>query len=149
MPAIIKISDALAIGLHAMLVVAAEAARPEGGQPPSVKGIAAKLDVSEAHLAKIMQRLTKAGLVKSVRGPKGGFVLATDPATTRILNIYEALEGRVTPSGCLLRRPVCCQPGCLLGGVLQGLDKQFDDYLQNTTIAQLADPQMRLDARQT
>ncbi|MCK4620269.1 MAG: Rrf2 family transcriptional regulator, partial [Desulfobacterales bacterium] len=64
---IIKISEAASMAIHAMVFLASESGRIV----PS-REIATTLRSSEAHLSKVMQRLAKAGLVSSTRGPKGG-----------------------------------------------------------------------------
>ncbi|MCF8044104.1 MAG: Rrf2 family transcriptional regulator, partial [Desulfarculaceae bacterium] len=74
MQQLLKISEAASLALHTMGLLAS---RP-GEQVPT-RELAARLKVSEAHLAKVMQRLGRAGLVRSQRGPKGGFALERNP----------------------------------------------------------------------
>ena len=100
MATMLRISEAASLAIHAMAVVAG---KPE--EVHSTHGVATALGVSEAHLAKVMQRLTRAGLVSSVRGPKGGFVLARPAAEVTLLAIFEAIEGHLEPKGCLLKKP--------------------------------------------
>ncbi len=71
---IVKISDAVALGIHAATLLAVVP-----GKSYTTRAMADGLGVSEAHLAKVMQRLSRAGIVVSRRGPKGGFVLAKAP----------------------------------------------------------------------
>ena len=83
----LKISEGSSMGMHAMGLLALEP-----GKPLSTKVIAQCFHVSEAHLAKIMQRLVKVGLLHSVRGPKGGFSLVKDPTTTTLLEVLQGVE---------------------------------------------------------
>ncbi len=101
----------------------------------STHGVAIALGVSEAHLAKVMQRLTRAGLVNSVRGPKGGFVPAKSPDNVTLLAIFEAIEGPFEPKGCLLKKPVCNGVDCILGRLLGNVNREISDYLANTKLS--------------
>ena len=76
------------------------ASRPAGRV--SAAELAATLKVSEAHLAKVMQRLGKAALVRSARGPKGGFQLPAGRSSVTLLDVYEAIDGPFRPDECLL-----------------------------------------------
>ena len=66
----LKISEAASLALHTMVYLAGD---PSAHYPAG--RLAEALCVSEAHLAKVLQRLVKAGMLVSVRGPKGGFRL--------------------------------------------------------------------------
>ncbi|MFA6319131.1 MAG: Rrf2 family transcriptional regulator, partial [Elusimicrobiota bacterium] len=71
MPSILNISEAAAIGVHAMMLIAGRPSRLS-----SVHELAGELKVSAAHLQKVLQRLVHAGLARSMRGPGGGYALA-------------------------------------------------------------------------
>jgi Rrf2 family protein len=110
---VIKFTEASSIAMHTMAILAAEPDRHV-----TVHEIAAKLPVSENHLAKVLQRLSRAGLVESVRGPGGGFLLRGDPAKITLLEVHEAIDGRLQVSGCLFDPPKCCAT-CVLGDCLR------------------------------
>jgi Rrf2 family protein len=99
--------------------------------------MAEALGVSDAHLAKVMQRLARAGLVRSVRGPKGGFALGRPAEKTSLLEIYEAVEGPLTDSNCLLDRPVC-DGNCMLGGLLDTVNRLVRETLAGTKLCDVA-----------
>jgi len=80
-------------------------------EPTRVTQLASALRASEAHLSKVLQRLARAGMVTSVRGPKGGFLMARDAAEVSLLDVYVALDGPVAEETCLLAKPACAQPG--------------------------------------
>ena len=63
------------------------------GEPVKVKDIARRQDISEKYLEQIIAMLNKAGLVKSIRGAKGGYVLGQDPKQMTVGRILEAAEG--------------------------------------------------------
>jgi Rrf2 family nitric oxide-sensitive transcriptional repressor len=133
MPRLINISEAVSLGLHTMVLLATDAARRFSNPQ-----IAETLDVSGHHLAKVMQRLARAGLVDSVSGPRGGFLLAAPAQEIALLRIYEAIDGTLADKGCLLGEPICDRRNCVLGEVLHSLHEQMRDYLSNTTLAELA-----------
>ena len=128
-----KISDATALALHSMVHLAGD----ESGQSTTAE-ISAACDVSRHHLAKVHQRLAKAGLIVSQRGPAGGVALAKDPAHTTLLEIYEAIEGSMDCKPCLFAREACPRKGCVLGVLLPNMARQVRTYFEETTLAQLA-----------
>ena len=128
---IIKISEAASMALHAMTLLA---------ENPdtlfSTRDVASTLKVSEAHLSKVLQRLAKAGLVKSVRGPKGGFVLGRDRNRITLLEVYEAIEGPLVECNCLMDNRVCSGT-CILGGFIEKVNKEAHGYLTGTKLSDL------------
>ena len=129
---ILKISEAASLAMHACTYLAAQ-----NGEKASTKEIAHVFDASEHHLAKVMQRLTKAGLVNPVRGPKGGFTLAKAPEEITLLEVYEAIEGDFLASNCLLSNKVCKGDKCILGGLLKTLNQEVMNYLKNTRLSEI------------
>lgn len=132
MSAPLKISEAASLALHAMVLLAGQS-----GGPLSTRQISAQLRVSDHHLSKVMQRLGRAGLVDSTRGPKGGFRLARRGSAITLLEIYEAVEGPFSGRACLLDRPAC-QGGCALGGLVNILGSEVQAYLARTKLGDLA-----------
>ena len=107
---IIKISDATALALHSMVHLAI---KPKGRS--TTTEIAALFEASRHHLAKVHQRLTKAGLMISNRGPAGGVTLAKDPEEITLLEIYEVMEGSMLCNPCLFGKDKCPRTDCVLG----------------------------------
>lgn len=134
MSSLVNISEAASLGLHTMAVLAKNSQRRFANQD-----VADLLDASGNHLAKVMQRLVKAGLVNSIRGPQGGFQLDQSASTITLMNIYEAVEGPMKDFVCLSDNPICQAPGCILGQTIQNLHQQLKDCLDNTTLSELAD----------
>jgi Rrf2 family protein len=91
------------------------------------------LQVSGAHLSKVLQRLTRAGLIKTERGPRGGFSLNRPASEITILEIYEAIEGPLQERRCLLRKPICNGKCCIIGGLLRQID-ELKTSLANLTL---------------
>ena len=99
------------------------------GRPLTAKEIAGTLNLSEAHLAKVLQRLAKAGLVRSARGPKGGFTLAKPGDGITLLDVYETIEGKLEPLNCILNSRMCTGDFCIFGLLLSKVSSEVREYL--------------------
>ena len=128
----LKISEAASLAMHTMALLAED---PE--RVLSTHQIATTLDASEAHLSKVLQRLAKAGLVTSIRGPRGGFLPAKRVDDVTLLEVYESIEGPITPKTCLLNRRICKGDGCILGDLLVRVNREVRDYLSGTKLSEL------------
>lgn len=78
-----------------------EIARHYGKGPISIKEITERQGISFSYLEQILHKLGKAGLIESVRGPAGGYLLARKPSDLTIGDIIRALEGPIALSHCL------------------------------------------------
>ena len=132
MTGILKISEAASLALHTAVLLAIKEDKVF-----STGEIAREIKVSEAHLSKVLQRLTRAGVVQSLRGPKGGFKLARSPDEITLLQVYEALEGSLAPKGCLFESRICGTGDCILGGLIAGVNNQVGEYLAKTKLSDL------------
>ncbi len=132
MSSLLRISDATSLAFHSIVLLAANPERPW----PTAE-IASALHASEAHLSKVLQRLAHHGLVRSTRGPGGGFALSRAADRITLLEVYEAVEGPLVASNCLLDTPVCGGAQCILGGLLEAVNRQVADYLSGTRVADL------------
>lgn len=128
----LRISEAASLALHAMALLAGDERRAR-----PTREMAETLNVSDHHLAKVMQRLGRAGLVQSQRGPRGGFRLARQRESISLLEVYEAVEGPLAGQTCLLGHPVCQGP-CALSGLMRRLGDDVKTYLSGTTLGDLA-----------
>ena len=128
---ILKISEAASLALHTAVILATD---PDNLL--SNKELASILHASEAHLSKVLQRLDKSGIVKSTRGPKGGFKLTKSGNDITLLEVYEAIDGKLSPSNCLLNECICNRD-CIMGKLLGDLNKQVRDYLATTKLITL------------
>ena len=128
---IIKFSDASNLALHSMAYLVSYG----NGRTASVKEIAEKFDASEAHLSKVIQRLSHSGLVKTQRGPGGGVTLAKKPEKITLLEIYESIEGPLSTDACLLGKSSCRLGCCILGETLEIMGRQFRAKLAGTKLS--------------
>jgi len=69
--------------------------------------IARHMHIPQSFLAKILQRLVKAGIIESNRGIKGGFQLARKPKEINLLDVIEAIEGSVAMNRCAIDKRLC------------------------------------------
>jgi Rrf2 family cysteine metabolism transcriptional repressor len=89
----LKISTKGRYGLTIMMELAAR----YGEGPTSLKSIAEKNQLSEHYLEQLIAPLRNAGLVKSIRGAYGGYILAGEPASVTAGDIIRVLEGPISP----------------------------------------------------
>lgn len=123
MQTILKISEAAAIALHAADYMA------QRKDLRSAHEIAKALGVSYNHLSKVLQTLTRAGLVSPVRGPKGGFALSPSGRKAAVRDIMTAIDGPVRLHSCLMGAKVCRHRDCMFGRFLEDTNRRFDSVL--------------------
>lgn len=131
MHSILKISEGAVIALHAADYLAGR----DGLS--SAAAIAEALGVSYNHLSKVLQQLTKAGLIAPARGPKGGFALSPAGNRARVRDFIAAIDGSPAPRPCLMKAKVCRGRGCMLGRFLEETNARFEAVL-NGKISELA-----------
>ncbi len=130
MSKVFSMSEAASIALHGIILIAQE---KEG---LNVIKIAERTDTSKHHVAKVMQRLVKAGYLLSQRGPSGGFVLRKDPKDINFLDIYEAIEGPIEITDCPMDKQICPFDKCIMNNVTTKMTLDFKNYLINQTVEQ-------------
>ena len=127
---IVHLSEAVLIAVHAMAVVAGNS-----GKPVTTGEIARCIHASENHIAKVMQRLVRGGVLDSRRGPAGGFTLEKKPAEITVFDIFRVMEGEERNSGCPFHHRQCVFSGCVFGSVLDRIEENFREYLKSRTLA--------------
>lgn len=134
MAGLLRISEAFALAFHAM----AHVVNSNPDQPVSANELARTFRVSEAHLAKVLQRLTRAGLLDSRRGPRGGFLLAKPAEEISLLDIHHAVDGPLNASTCLLSETLCEDGSCIMEKLLRNVYTLVRRNLENTKLADIA-----------
>ncbi|MBN1293368.1 MAG: Rrf2 family transcriptional regulator [Candidatus Latescibacteria bacterium] len=127
----LKIPERVNLAIHSLAYIVAQ----NNNKPIPVSDIARNLAVSESHLAKVMQRLVKVGLVYSTRGAGGGFVLKKNPDTITLMDVYECIEGPLSLPDCLLSKPLCKPGDCLLKGMFEESYKVIVRHMTKTRIS--------------
>lgn len=110
---------------------------PEG-KYTMVKNIAEQEDIPVYFLAKILQQLVQKGLLRSSKGPTGGFALRVPPADVKLWHIVEALEGMSQYTACASGLSECSdEMPCSMHDGWVALRARIIDYLERNTIADL------------
>lgn len=131
-----KLSTKTRYGTRALI----EIARNYKKGPTKRKDIAKTQDISEGYLENILSTLKRQGLVSTVRGAEGGFVLEKSPAQITVLDIIVALEGTICPVECLERPEQCDKvPRCLSRIAWQKLYEAQKKTLSEITLQDLLD----------
>jgi Rrf2 family protein len=114
-------------------------AQVQEGKYAMVKNIAAQEDIPAHFLAKILQQLARKGLLRSSKGPTGGFALRIDASEIRLLDIVEALDGLAPYQQCASGLAECSDDmPCSMHDSWIALRSRIMDYLGRNTIADLA-----------
>ncbi len=116
------------------------------GEPVRIKDIAARQEISDKYLEQIISTLNKAGYVKSIRGPQGGYRLAQDPAKYTVGMILRLTEGSLAPVACLDNEVNDCarQSSCVTLRLWKMLDDAISGVVDKVTLADLAEWQEQL-----
>jgi Rrf2 family protein len=125
---VFSLSEAASIAIHGMVLIA----RSEKGL--NVLKVAEMTGFSKNHIAKVLQRLVKNDMLKSVRGPAGGFTMRKAPGDITLLEIYEAIEGPLEITDCPLSNDVCNFDKCVMGNVVNKMTLEFKKFLQSQTL---------------
>lgn len=112
------------------------------GQDPhkccSIAKIAKQQGVPKKFLEKIIQDLLRSGLIKSKRGPCGGYVLARSPHEISFHDVIQAIEGPIAVNACLDEHVSCDQlPRCAMVGVWSEVQRRVTEVFAKTTMADL------------
>ena len=111
--------------------------QPAGKLSP-VQGVAAATKLPKAYLSKVIQRLAQDGLVRTVRGPRGGIQLGKPAEAITLWSLVHATEGRGDPDRCALGIGNCsAKDPCPLHGRWGPLRGEFQRLLEGTTLAEL------------
>lgn len=124
-------------GEYAVRAVVFLASQPEG-KVSLINEIAEVQEVPKSYLSKIMQHLTRAGLVKSRRGARGGFTLARPADSITLREAIEAVEGPIFLNVCLIRKGECHRDDfCPVHPVWKEAQKKLMEVLESKTLADL------------
>ncbi|MBN2019667.1 MAG: Rrf2 family transcriptional regulator [Sedimentisphaerales bacterium] len=109
-------------------------------EPVSTKVLASRCKIPSQLACKLLQRLHRAGIVKSEMGSEGGFMLDRKPSTITVRQVVEAVQGPVILSRCLVSKRFCgLSAKCPVNPELARLQKTINSFLGELTLGQLSE----------
>src|SRR5215472_12898584 len=128
-------------GRYAVMAMV-DLAQHSGGDPVSLAEIAERQEISLSYLEQLFAMLRKNGLVRSVRGPGGGYLLAHDRRETRIADIILAVDEPIRATRCTPGAPVGCRGNhtrCATHDLWEELGNQIHLYLSSVSLADVCE----------
>ncbi|MGN1167687.1 MAG: RrF2 family transcriptional regulator [Lachnospiraceae bacterium] len=139
-----KLSTKGRYGLRAII----DLARYSESDPVSISSIAARQNISERYLEQLVAMLKKAGLVKSIRGASGGYVLAKDMKDISVGDVLRALEGSLEPVKCGAFDPeegCSASDGCVTKYVWQKINESITKTVDEIKLEELVTESRRIN----
>ena len=133
-----KISTKGRYGLRALI----DLAQYSEIEPVSINSIAARQGISERYLEQLMTLMKKAGLIKSIRGAGGGYILTKDMSDISVGDVLRALEGNLKPVECAaFSQDDSCEAagGCVTKYVWQRINESINRTVDEIDLKQLVD----------
>jgi Rrf2 family protein len=104
----------------------------------SAKDVAEAYGIPSEALAKILQRLVKAGLLQSQHGTNGGYTLAREPGLISAFEVIRAIDGPLFITSCITVRGECGQTDrCTIREPLRRVNQSIEDVLRRITISEM------------
>lgn len=131
-----KLSTKGRYGLRAMI----DLARYSEEEPVSISSIAARQDISERYLEQLVGLLKKAGLVRSIRGATGGYILARNAKEISVGDVLRALEGSLEPVKCAAfysEEGCMAADGCVTKYVWQKINESINATVDHMMLDEL------------
>lgn len=113
----------------------------DDGNPIRIKDVAERQGISEKYLEQIISVLNKAGYVKSVRGPQGGYILKRKPEEYTVGMILRLTEGSLAPVACVEEDESDCErkSGCVTYLLWKKISNAINDVVDTVTLKDLVD----------
>ena len=134
----LKISTKGRYGLRAVIDIA----QYSEIEPVSINSIAVRQGISEGYLEQLMIPLKKAGIIKSIRGAGGGYILARDTEEISVGDVLRALEGSLKPVDCAaFSQEESCEAagGCVTKYVWQRINDSINQTVNEISLKQLVE----------
>ncbi|MFH1825685.1 MAG: RrF2 family transcriptional regulator [bacterium] len=110
----------------------------DSGKPIGAAEISKRQSISLSYLEQLLNKLKKKGLIKTIKGPSGGYQLARQPKEISINDIISATEGPVALADCIPKSSCCPKSGCCSTKSLwRTLSAKISVLLEETTLADL------------
>ncbi len=137
-------------GRYAVMAMADLAANDGGAKPVSLAEIARRQEISLSYLEQLFAKLRKGDLVKSVRGPGGGYRLARPAGELRIADIILAVDEPITATRCREGSPKGCTGTggrCVTHDLWEELGRQIHVFLSSVSLADVVEKRVLGRAR--
>ena len=130
-----KLSTKSRYGLRALFDMAYHA----GNMPSQIKDISRRQQISPRYLEQIFQDLKSAGLLKSKRGPQGGYTLTRKPTEIFVLDVVRATEGKLSLVDCTKGDDTSCafDSQCVTQKIWQGASERLVEYFASVSLDDL------------
>ena len=139
-----KISTKIRYGARAML----ELASHYGEGPIELKEIARKENISLKYLEQVINPLRMAGLVKAIRGSRGGYSLAKSPSEICLYDVIETLEGPLNLIECLHDSKVCQKvPSCVTREIWKEVSDTISKIFYSVTLEDMVNRKREKEGR--
>jgi Rrf2 family transcriptional regulator, iron-sulfur cluster assembly transcription factor len=128
-------------GRYAVMAMV-DLARHSSGSPVALAEIAERQEISLSYLEQLFAKLRRSGLVKSVRGPGGGYLLAHDRDETRISDIIVAVDEPLHAVRCVPGAAIGCRGDrsrCLTHDLWEELSNQIHLYLSSVSLGDVCE----------
>lgn len=133
------------------LIVALHLAKSGNTRPRPARDVAEQEGLPPDYVEQILLKLRRAGLVRSVRGARGGYLLARAPETVSVKDVVEAAEHRTFEVNCDVYpvNAARCQAngGCAIRPMWRALQRRIDDFLEAVTLTDLAADESQVEER--
>jgi len=131
-----KLSTRTRYGIRAII----ELAMNYGSGPLQIRIIAQRQEISVKYLEQLMTILRSAGFIRSIRGSKGGYLLARQPSQIKLSDVFDALEGNITTVECVEDKNYCDRTAdCIARQVWTQVQQAMKNVLQSITLQDLVD----------
>jgi Rrf2 family protein len=133
------LSNSCKYGIRAIVYIAS---KQQGNNKTGIKQIAKDLDLPTPFLAKILQQLAKQKILKSLKGPHGGFSLLKDQKKITLLDIVKTIDGEELFTNCVIHNMTCTnvdkrKEQCPLHDDYSKLRSELKGLFRNTTVYDL------------
>ena len=118
----------------------------DDGNPIRIKDVAERQNISDKYLEQIISALNKAGFVRSVRGPQGGYSLKKKPEDYTVGMILRLTEGSLAPVACVEEDETDCerQGGCVTYLLWRKISDAINGVVDTITLKDLIDWQKNI-----
>ena len=132
-----KLSTKGRYGLKAMFHLAL---KYDKSNPIPLKEIAESQRISDSYLEQLLSKLRRVGLINSVRGAQGGYLLASNPSEIFVGDVLKALEGDLAPSDCAIEgKNNCDNEECVTKNVWIKIRDSINNVVDNITLQDMVD----------